>query len=153
MRIREFLNSDAIELLQLFNDSIHLVSSKDYSLAQVNAWAPKARSLAEWETSFNNKTVYVVETSSGLAGFAEIEDNGHIDRFYTSAQHQGLGVGKMLLAQIEEYAKSQSLKRLFVEASITAKPFFSKRGFELLEQQTVTLRGVEFTNFRMEKYL
>ena len=69
MRIREFLNSDAIELLQLFNDSIHLVSSKDYSLAQVNAWAPKARSLIEWEASFNNKTITI---SSNIFDFCSI---------------------------------------------------------------------------------
>jgi putative acetyltransferase len=55
-----------------------------------------------------------------------------------------------MIEVIQSYARSMYLKRLYVEASITAKPFFEKRGFQLMEKQTVVLRGVEFINYKMK---
>jgi putative acetyltransferase len=50
-------------------------------------------------------------------------------------------------------ARRVGLVRLFTEASITARPFFEARGFTVLAPQVVTLRGVEFVNYRMELLL
>jgi putative acetyltransferase len=48
---------------------------------------------------------------------------------------------------------SSSLSRIFTEASITARPFFERAGFQLITQQTVEHNGVSFVNCRMEKFL
>jgi hypothetical protein len=42
---------------------------------------------------------------------------------------------------------------LFLEESITAKPFFSRCGVRVLQQQLFFRRGALMTNFRMEKQL
>ena len=47
-------------------------------------------------------------------------------------------------------AKTQGITRIFGEVSITAKPFFESKGFDVVKQQTVFIDGVEFTNFAME---
>ncbi len=39
------------------------------------------------------------------------------------------------------------------EASITAKPFFLAKGWQIDEQQTVILREVSFINYKMHKCL
>jgi len=39
----------------------------------------------------------------------------------------------------------------FSEASITAKPFFEKHGFRVMTEQTIVRKGVELTNFKMER--
>jgi GNAT superfamily N-acetyltransferase len=88
-----------------------------------------------------------------LAGFAELEPNGHIDRVYVSADHQGQGVGRALIAKIVAEARRLGLVRLFVEVSITARPFFESQGFTVVTPQTVVCRGVEFVNYRMERML
>ncbi|MBT7088103.1 GNAT family N-acetyltransferase, partial [bacterium] len=46
---------------------------------------------------------------------------------------------------------SLGVKRVYTEASITAKPFFEKRGFKVIKEQQVEKRGVKLTNFQMEK--
>ena len=38
--------------------------------------------------------VVVAEAGGKPIGFAELEADGHIDRFYVSADHQGIGVGR-----------------------------------------------------------
>ncbi len=48
------------------------------------------------------------------------------------------------------------LCRLFyktVHASLTARPFFEARGYEVIRDQRVLRRGVILTNFVMEKRL
>lgn len=88
-----------------------------------------------------------------MAGFAELEANGHIDRLYVSADYQGQGVGCALLAEVVTEARRLGLVRLLVEASITARPFFESQGFAMLAPQVVVCRGVEFVNYRMERML
>lgn len=95
----------------------------------------------------------VAEVADQLIGFTELESDGHIDRFYVSADHQGVGVGKALLAAIVAEARRTDVSRLYAEASITARPFFASQGFAVVAEQTVLARGVEFVNFRMERRL
>jgi putative acetyltransferase len=47
----------------------------------------------------------------------------------------------------------RSLDRLYTEASITARTAFERRGFQIIVEQTVTVRGEAFVNYRMEKSL
>ena len=47
----------------------------------------------------------------------------------------------------------KNITKIFAEVSITAKPFFLKRGFQVTKNQIVTIRGVELSNFAMEKHI
>lgn len=80
-----------------------------------------------------------------------MENNGHIDCFYVAYDFINKCVGSKLLCEIEERAKLLNISRLFTEASVTAKPFFLKKGFEVVKRQIVELRGVKFKNYVMEK--
>jgi putative acetyltransferase len=82
-----------------------------------------------------------------------LEANGHIDCFYCHSKYQKKGIGSKLLSYIENTAKLQRIKRLYTEASITAKPFFEKKGFSVVTEQQVERRGVWLQNYVMEKHL
>ena len=47
-------------------------------------------------------------------------------------------------------ARAAGVKRMTVEASLTARPLFERAGFSVIEQQTVRIGDQELTNFRME---
>ena len=153
MKIREYLPSDSQELAKLFYETIHSVNAQDYNEAQLNAWAPRNRDAREWERSFENKWVFIAEEGNNIAGFGELEVSGHIDRFYISRDFISQGVGRKIYNAIENGANNQRIKRLFVEASITARSFFEKMGFKIIKEQIVELRAVNFTNYSMEKIL
>lgn len=61
-----------------------------------------------------NKFTLVAETDGMIAGFAELEENGHIDRFYCHKNFVGRGVGTMLYNEIEKKARKQKMDKLFV---------------------------------------
>lgn len=153
MNIRKFQPSDADQIAQLFHDTIRTVNLGDYTEEQVKAWAPDNIHFRDWEEKCSSKYTLVAETNGIIAGFAELDDDGHIDCFYCHKDFQGQGAGKLLYNGIESEARRRAVNRLYVEASITAKPFFEKMGFFVDEKQTVTIRGVDFINFRMIKQL
>ena len=151
--LRPFRPDDAPGLLMLFRDTIRRVNCRDYAPAQIAAWASDDIDPDAWAARFAGRFVVVAEDAGRLAGFADLEANGHIDRFFVSADHQGQGIGRALLAEVLAEARRLGIARLFVEASITARPFFESQGFATLAPQVVLCRGVEFINYRMERVL
>ncbi len=154
-RIRPYHPNDAPALLALFRDTIRRVNIHDYSPEQIQAWASDDIDLTQWTARFADRFAVVAEAGDplSLAGFTELEPDGHIDRFYVSADHQRRGIGRALMVTVFQEADRQHIPRLFTEASITARPFFESQGFEIIAPQTVVVRDVEFRNYRMSRNL
>ena len=151
--LRAYRPDEAPALLALFRDTIRRVNSRDYSPAQVAAWASDDIDTVRWFGRFAGRFVPVAEEGGRPVGFAELEPDGHIGRVFVSADHQRRGIGRQLLAAVVAEARRVGLARLFTEASITARPFFEAQGFAVLVSQVVMCRGVEFVNYRMERVL
>ncbi len=153
MQLRAYREDDAPALLALFRDTIRRVNARDYSPEQVRAWASDDIDANGWAGRFAGRFAVVVESSGRAIGFTDLEPDGHIDRFFVSADSQRRGVGRTLLGAIVAEARRARIGRLFTEASITARPFFEAEGFVVLSPQVVISRGVEFVNYRMERVL
>ncbi len=54
----------------------------------------------------------------------------------------------MICDKLENKVKG---KPLYTHASITAKPFFIKRGYKVIKQQLVEREGILLENYVMEK--
>jgi len=52
---------------------------------------------------------------------------------------------------VEEQALKLGFKRIYTEASRTARPFFERKDFRVIARQTVEKRGQSLENFLMEK--
>ena len=151
--LRTYRPDDAPALLTLFRDTIRRVNCRDYAPDQIRAWASDDIDPQVWAGRFAGRFVAVADEAGRAVGFADLEASGHIDRVYVSADHQGRGVARLLLSAVVGEAQRLGVARLFTEASITARRFFESQGFVVLTQQVVTLRGVEFVNYRMERVL
>ncbi|EIG1657266.1 GNAT family N-acetyltransferase, partial [Escherichia coli] len=68
----------------------------------------------------------------------------YIDMLFVDPEYTRRGVASALLKPL---IKSES--ELTVDASITAKPFFERYGFQTVKQQRVECRGAWFINFYM----
>lgn len=153
VHIRAYSEADLDALIDLFTSSVRQVASRDYSPAQIEAWAPVAVNREQWATRLGSRPTYVAEASGQIVGFSDLEPDGHIDMLFVHADHQGQGVARALLDHITARAHEQGIARLFTEASITARLFFERNGFDQIEAQDVELRGQSFRNYRMAKSL
>lgn len=151
--LRPYRADDAPLLLDLFKDTIRRVNCRDYTPEQIAAWTSEIK-LEVWTAKLASRWCVVAEANDGqLAGFADLEANGHLDRFYVHADQQRCGVGRALLAAVMQQANQRALPRVFSEVSITARPFFLKHGFRVITDQLVFSRGAAFLNYRMETTL
>jgi len=155
IKIRQYKPDDAKSLALIYYHTIHNINIQDYTEEQVNAWAPydSVEDYSGWQRKLAKVKPFVAVIDELPVGFAEFEEYGHIDCFYVHHEWNGKGIGSKLMAAIFEKAAVQNISRIFSEVSITAKPFFEAKGFKTVKEQTVTLRGVEMTNFVMEKML
>ena len=80
-------------------------------------------------------------------GFGDIAGTGYLDRLFVSSLRQGEGIGSAICRELEGSAPGS----VSIRASITARPFFEKRGWRVVKEQSVERRGVTMTNFVMEK--
>jgi putative acetyltransferase len=151
--IRDYRAEDCRALVDLFTDTVRRIAIRDYSADQVAAWAPAPPCYTRFAPRFTAKPSFVAELDGVIAGFSDMEPDGHIDLFYVHADHQGKGVATALLIHIESKARKAGLFRLYSEISFTARRFFEKRGFVVLAQQEVPVGDQVLTNFRMEKPL
>jgi putative acetyltransferase len=149
--IRRYRPDDAAALWGVYYSAIHHVATADYSLEQVCAWAPESIDESTWAERMCAISPFVAERDGRTVGYADVQPNGYIDHFFVASVATRQGVGSRLMEHIHSTAASAGLETLFSDVSITARPFFEHWGFEVERQQSVVVRGIELTNFRMRK--
>lgn len=153
MGIRRYQAGDEIELWNLFFNTVHIVNLQDYTLEQVQAWAPDEMDRERWRARIEGMCPFLCVHDGIIVGYAGLLASGQIDHFYVHHQWQRQGVGKQLLSAIESEAKAQGLSQLTSDVSITARPFFEAQGFVVTAPQEVTRGAVALRNFKMMKRL
>lgn len=148
MEIRAYAPDDLDAILQLFYDTVHTTCLGDYTQAQVDAWADGHPDRAAWARSLAGHYTLVALLDGVPAGFGDIDATGYLDRLYVRSDAQGRGVATALCARLEAHAAGKAVR---VHASITALPFFLRRGYRLVKPQTVFRKGVALNNFILEK--
>jgi putative acetyltransferase len=151
IRLRHYVTGDLDAIIEVFQRAVREVASKDYSTAQIAAWSAVDR--FAWEPHRLTQPTWVAIDGERVAGFSDLEPDGHLDMMFVHPVYQGIGVASLLLRQVEEAAIALGLKRIFTEASKTARPFFARRGFVVDGEQLVGKRGERMSNFRMHKLL
>ena len=148
MTLRDYTKTDCAELAELFYDTVHTVNAKDYTQEQLDAWATNRVNLEAWNESFQAHHTVVAEMDGKIVGFGDMDETGYLDRLYVHKDYQRRGVATAICDVLEQNAKAVEFT---THASITARPFFEKRGYTARREQQVQRRGVWLTNFVMKK--
>jgi len=147
MVIRGYRPSDCEETANLFYHTVHTVNAKDYTKEQLDAWAPGTVDLEKWGRSFEEHYSLVAVDGERIVGFGDIDATGCLDRLFIHPDRQRNGIAAAICARLEKAVQGD----IVTHASITARPFFEKRGYQVVKEQQVERRGIFLTNFVMEK--
>jgi len=147
MVIREYQTSDCKEMAELFYNTVHNVNKEDYTKEQLDVWATGQVDLEQWDQSFRGHYSLVAFEDGKIVGFGDIDETGYLDHLYIHADYQGKGIATALCNRLEKTAKGN----ITTHASITARPFFEKRGYRVVKEQQVERKGIFLTNYCMEK--
>ena len=144
---RNYQQADLEPILELFNQTVHMVNAKDYTKAQLDAWAPKVMDTSVWHQRLSNHHTLVAIKDDIIVGFGDISDEGYLDHLFVHYAYQHQGIATALCDRLEAFVDGL----ITTDASITAKPFFLARGYIVLQKQTVIRQGIELTNYHMVK--
>lgn len=151
MQIRKATVADHSEIRQLFYDTINSVNAKDYTPGQVMVWSAAYTDTEKWMGKIASQHFFVAEQNNKIIGFASIEHHGYLDYMYVHKDFQEQGIATALLNELEKIAADLKLKEVWAHVSLTARPFFKSKGFELTKVYTTQVGDVEFEDSIMTK--
>jgi len=153
MTFRQAVISDLEEMQQLYIETIQSVCKFDYNPKQIEAWTYGVKNKERWIEVIEKQFVLLAIIENKIAGFGTLKDDNYIDFFYIHKDFQRQGIADKILNELESEARKHHSKIITSDISITAKPFFKKKGFVVKAEQKNIRLDVELINFKMEKEL
>ncbi|AMV16696.1 GNAT family N-acetyltransferase [Planctomyces sp. SH-PL14] len=149
--IRIFQHGDHRAVAEIFTSAVHEIASQVYTPEQCLAWSAREVNYEHWRKRCELKRPFLGIVDGEVAGFLELDPDGHIDCAYVNPRFQRRGVVTELVQHAVTTCLDLGIARVYVEASICAKPMFEKLGFETTSEDFVRIRDIELLNYRMEK--
>ena len=137
--IRRATAGDAEAVYEIVLRALRETNARDYPASVIDRLVltlPKGvvSKLEEWQA-------YVAVVDGRVVGTVSL--NGKTVRaVFVHPDYQGRGIGTKLMDAVENAASVQSEDTLTVQSSITAQPFYAKRGFKVVRE---TFYGEEQT--------
>ena len=157
IEIKEYDNKYAEEMSKIIIQNLLEVNSKDYGLEFVKK-SVKEFTPEEIMRNFPKRTKVFVALEDnrviGTAGLNKSWYNGDgeywILTVFVDIKHHKKGIGRMLIEEIEKYARQINAKKLVIPASIAGCEFYHKLGYEYANGKKELNEGQMYI---MEKYL
>ena len=153
IRIRAAKVKDVNEITTLFKETIKHINSQHYSADQIVHWMSSADDLPKWKKRIQEFYFLLAEYDEKIVGFAYLNNGNYFDGLFVHHQTQGMGIASLLSDAIETKIKADGFKSVHSDVSITAKPFFEKRGYTIEYLQEKPYRGMIFANYIVSKNL
>ncbi|UWY29799.1 GNAT family N-acetyltransferase [Flavobacterium sp. TR2] len=153
MNIRRATLSNLTEMQKMYAETIQSICKSDYTPEQIEAWISGVKNKERWIEVIEKQFVLLAIIENQITGFGTLKDGNYIDFFYIHKDFQRQGIADKILNELEIEAKKHHSKIITSDISITAKPFFEKKGFTAKAEQKNIRLGVELINFKMEKEL
>ncbi len=149
VKIRRFAPGEEGALLAVHYSAIHQIAARDYTKAQIEAWAPHDIDPLVWEQRIRALNPFVVELEGCVVAYADLQADGYIDHFFVSGAHPGRSLGSCLMQHILSEARARGLSELSSDVSRTAQGFYARFGFQIVEQREPVRRGIVIPNALM----
>jgi putative acetyltransferase len=157
-RIRPAAPSDADAICAVHVASIRGLCAADYTAEQIDGWAGAKHPDRYRRAMVEGERMFVAEVQSGEAGrlvigLAGIHGN-EIRAVYVRPEYVACGVGRALLAALEEQARSDGVESLMLHSTLNARAFYLKHGYRDEGETTFELRpGLHLPCVKMAKGL
>ncbi|BDZ48345.1 acyltransferase [Frondihabitans sucicola] len=153
MHLRPYVPADAEPTLDVFRRAIRETAARDYSPEQIAAWSSDDSDRREWAARRAAADTVVAVDEGRVVAFIDVDGLGYIDMLFVDPAFGGRGIAAALLEVVTEAASTAGAESLTTHASLTARGFFERAGFVVVEEQRPVIRGVELTNFVMRREL
>lgn len=133
MFLRVFRRNDKRHLQKLFFEVVHNIVHPGYSNDDLDRWAPLVPDRETWNR-LDEQHCYLVEHNKSIVGFGSLNTHGLLEWLYVHPMHQGKGIAKALVRQIERQVRKQNHQSISACVPINALGFFKSIGYAPAEE-------------------
>lgn len=153
-KIRQLEERDIPEMQELFRSTVLNINIKHYTKEEVEDWASCGDNPGRWKELLSyNQYIGAFNEESLMVGFSSMNKEGYLHSMFIHKNWQGKGVATQLLSEVEHMARQYKVTEITTEVSLTARPFFEKKGYEVVNIQKCRANKLKLTNFVMRKLL
>lgn len=147
MVISKIDSNDIIEAVMVIKESI-LSCEKDHGNVDtiIDSWIAN-KTVENMNLWVQKNSAYKLKEHNKILGIIMFSKEGEVLLNYVLPQKQNQGVGKALLNFIKKEAQNNQISKLFLESTLTAKDFYIKNGFHIVNS---IIENNEIIGFHME---
>ncbi len=150
MKIKLATEKDAKRISYLIHKSTD-ANPNQYTKKQIAAWK-KYTTPSKIKRQINDRLIFCAFKNNKLIGTVALQGN-FVVGFYVGYSIRKSGIGTKLLNHLEEYAKQNKIKKLYLTSTPSAFEFYKKRGFTAKRKVIIEIFGVDYEEVEMEKVL
>lgn len=147
--IRPYRDGDGPACYGVYFDAVRNGTAPAYSEEQARAWAPSKTDNGEWSHRLSSGTTLVSEEAGQVTGFITLTGEGHLDLFFVRPAARPHGTASMLYDSLLRDVRCHHFTRLTTHASLIARRFLERRGWQVIHEETATRNGVDLIRFLM----
>lgn len=151
IKYRPAQTNDLRTLQKLFVETIRSTCRNDYSPEAIEAWTTSVHNTERWMSVVENQFCLIAEIDGRVAGFGSLDKGEYLDFMYVHKDFLRQGVANALFEKLKERSVQLGYQTLSSDVSITARPFFEKKGFTVIRENKNIVNGVEIINFHMSQ--
>lgn len=141
MEIRRFRDEDAEEVSALITETLRVTNIRDYTEDYIEELALHMRpeNIRNRAAEVNFYVVKDGERTVGCGGVGPYwgrTDEARFTNIFVHPEYQGRGIGKLIVKTLENDGFALKVKRIEIPASITARDFYIKLGYNYKNANT-----------------
>lgn len=144
---------DIPEIDKLFRETVLTVNRRDYTEEEVKDWASCSTPEHLEELISNLYFIVALDADKRIMGIASLRNDGYLHSMFVHKDFQRRNIATFLLNEIERYARLLGIDNITSEVSLTARPFFERKGYQVKSAQKQKANKLYMSNFLMEKHL
>jgi putative acetyltransferase len=149
MRIREAIIDDVPTLKELHDRAVRELCQADYTSEQIEGWVNKSP-LEKYYWRLETQRIFVAEDEGKTLGFVRwYPETNELCSICVEPAFARQGIGSRLMETACQDAKENNVEMLWLDASLTAVPFYQALGWEYIALST----DGPLDNVRMTKHL
>jgi len=134
--IRRATDDDRVAIARLHEASIRALGPACYTAEEVDSWAAGVAP----ERYFIEQAMYVATIDDEVVAFGHY-DHGEIMAVYVDPSHVRRGVGRLMMAKLEEVARAAGATHLHLNAALNSVSFYAACGYERTMETVYRTRG------------
>ncbi len=147
-RLRHGQPGDASRLHEIHTNATRILCAPYYESSVIDGWL-QGRGPAIYVPLLERGALFVAESGAGVLGFGEAV-RGSVVAVYVDPQATGRGIGTAILSFAIDIARRGHEGPIRVEATLNARSFYERRGFQETHRTFVRRNHVEIAVVGME---